>query len=116
MRNRYERTRRRFEGVDVWVSAGPSARRLQALARIGWSAAKIGEQTGHTLQQLSVIRSGGQPEVKTSTARQIAAVYGRLSMTPNTARGAGRVRTVAHRNGWLGPLDWADIERGVPDV
>lgn len=113
-RNTYERTRRRFQGVDVWVPAGPSARRLQALACIGWSskrvAAHLADFTGSTI---ALIREGDQAEVKRSTAASIAQLYERLCMTPNTAPGNRQTRGWARKHGWKPPLAYDDIDEGI---
>ncbi len=116
-RNRYERTRRRYMGVDVWVPAGPTVRRLQALACIGWSSKQVAARLpGFTGSTVALIREGDQAEVKSSTARAVAAVYRVLATTPNTAPGSRQTRGWARTYGWAGPLDWADIDRGVKDA
>lgn len=116
-RNRYERTRRKYAGCNVWVSAAPTARRLQALATIGWSAKSIAARLPRfSGSSLALIREGDQAEVTTSTAESIAAIYSQLAMTPNVFPGNQQARAWARKHEWLGPFDWADIERGVVDL
>ena len=63
---------RAMNGVDVFVDAAPTARRLQALAVSGWSASMIGAELGLHYRNLTKIRSMGQPLVLTSTAVAVA--------------------------------------------
>ena len=100
----------------MWVPSGPTARRLQALATIGWSSKKIAvELDGFTGSTVALIREGNQAEVRQSTARRIATIYRRLATTPNTAPGSRQTRGWARKYGWSSPMDWADIENGVLD-
>ena len=114
-RARYQRATRRLRGVDSQVPAEPTVRRLQALARIGYSAnvlaAKLGGLSESRVQNM---RGGQQSEVRQSTHVMVARVYEELCMKPlPRVRGAARTMTFAESQGWRGPLEWDDIDRGT---
>lgn len=87
-----------------------AARRLQALAALGWSTTEIAPYCGIHPTNLGVIRRGGrQHYIRRSVAAGIAEAYRVLSMRiPPEGRSASWTRTFARSNGWLAPLWWDD--------
>lgn len=115
-RRQYDRNRRRLQGSDVHVDAGPTRRRLQALARVGWSPVGIQKEAGlMNAASLSIIRSGGRDRVQLSTARKIEAFYRQVCMTPRTGGIGKRTVAYARKLGWHDPTAWADIDAGILD-
>lgn len=98
------------------VDATPTVRRLQALARLGWSLPAISVVAGVT--HLDRVRAA--TEVKRSTAKAVAHAYDQLSMRVPTAsvrweRAAiARTRNHAARQGWPPPLAWDDEDLDNP--
>lgn len=92
------------------VPSGPTVRRLQALAALGWTLQAIADRLDVWRQHVSVVQSGDRELVRADTARAVARVYRDLHMTPGpNSRTAARAR----RRGWLPPLAWDDIDAGV---
>lgn len=106
---------RAMNGVDVFVDAAPTARRLQALAVSGWSASMIGAELGLHYRNLTKIRSMDHPLVLTSTAVAVAKFYKANVHTQVTTRAGKIARTRAQANGWYGYLHWVDVEKGISD-
>lgn len=104
----WRRYRKRWQaGHRRTVPAVGTARRLQALAAIGWSSSALAAHTGRPSPEIfSWLRRGGGRVYRT-TADWIAGVYDELCMTP---RPCGRTRSHALRAGWAPPLAWDDID------
>lgn len=85
-------------------------RRVQALARIGWTYRHISAaaQTSHRLEHYAV-----QNSVTHETAAAIARAYDLLSMTPGPS---SRVASRAAKFGWAPPLAWDDDTIGDPNA
>ncbi|MCZ2812017.1 helix-turn-helix domain containing protein [Modestobacter sp. VKM Ac-2979] len=100
------------------VDATGTRRRLQALAAIGWSpellAAELDRRTS------SLRRSMTSPSVTARTARDVAALYERLSNTApprDTSKQCAAVdasRSHATARRWLPPMAWDDIDTDAP--
>lgn len=86
------------------VSAIGSARRLQALAVMGWPHGRLRQEIGCSQPTLTHVLSG-RGQVTVAVAQKIAEVYDRLAMTPGPSRSAS-IRAKA--KGWLPPLAWDD--------
>lgn len=127
---RYEK-RRILAGGRTKVSAVGTRRRIQALRALGYSLRELAEDggwnTGHAALKYPLVAE----TITADTARRVAEIYERLSMTPATGPRATRSRKLAVRNGWAPPLAWDDIDdpdaapdfgtvvmdgRGRPDV
>lgn len=106
---------RALKGMDVFVDAAPTARRLQALAVSGWSAAMIGAELGLHYRNLTKIRSLDHPLVLTSTAVAVAKFYKANVHTIVTTRAGKIARSRAKTNGWCDYLHWVDVEKGISD-
>ncbi|UJP39349.1 uS11 family ribosomal protein [Cellulomonas palmilytica] len=88
------------------------ARRLQALAVLGWSADELAARYGVPMMTLSSVRSGRQRRVSADLHARVRAIYDDLSMTP----GPGSVATKrALARGWVPPLAWDDDALDDPD-
>jgi hypothetical protein len=96
------------------VPALGTRRRLQALARLGWSLPLLAEQLGRRPTNLR--RSMAGDTVTADTARTVAALYARLESTgpPELSMqqraAAFAARREAKAQGWLPPLTWDDID------
>lgn len=92
-----------------------TARRLQALAAIGWTGTALAAESGMMQQQISFLTKGARP-VAASVAERVAGLYDRLSMLPGPSESA---RKRAEVKGWARPLEWddetIDDPDGVPD-
>jgi hypothetical protein len=101
------RTKRRRQGraVPLEVDSTGSARRLQALAALGWNLAALAPQLGMTVSRVQYLQTQQSATALRRTAARVAAVYARLSMTPGPS---DRTRRHALRAGWEPPLAWDD--------
>ncbi|MEU6057949.1 hypothetical protein [Streptomyces sp. NPDC047097] len=96
------------------VDATGTARRLQALAAIGWPMRSLGRHIG--VHEATVNRLTLQPKVYAATATAVTAAYERLrTLTPEehgiTRSAATRTRNWAAARGWRDPLWWEDMGR-----
>jgi hypothetical protein len=90
-----------------WVPAHGTARRMQALAAIGWTVVQTGQEAGLTGSWCRDLVTGRRPRVTRETAAAVDAVFRARCMTPGPSHHA---RVVAARNGWPPPLAWDDID------
>lgn len=106
---RHYRTRMYLAGGPMLVDATGTRRRLQALARIGWSWGLIGGELGVTGSAVSAWTR--EPKVHRATADRVARIYDELSMVPGrSVKTAGRARA----KDWPPPLGWDDDEIDDP--
>lgn len=82
-----------------------TARRLRALACIGWPASALAERTGMSWQQIQHLQAERCPRITPAKAARVATMYEALSMTPGPSK---RSRTSAAARGWVPPLAWDD--------
>lgn len=82
-----------------------TARRLQALSALGWPQTVLAEELGVAQQAAARLIGAARPTVQAGTARAVAALFDRLSMTPGPSRSA---LLRAERKGWARPLEWDD--------
>jgi hypothetical protein len=99
-----DRTGPRRSGLPRLDATG-SRRRLQALAAIGWSCRQLSAELGSTGDVLFKLVSGRTTTVNARTARRVAELYDRLSMTPGPSL---QVAERALKAGWPPPLAWDD--------
>lgn len=111
----FMRRRKRSMGrsmPNTLIDSAPIARRLQALACLGWTFDDVGRRAGVT----KTYEITHRPTIRRSTAEAIARVYDELSMRipPQTTRvqrsTVARTKAWAARNGWLPPLAYDDID------
>lgn len=95
----------------VKIDATGSRRRLQALVALGYSRASLCRLLGILPSNATELFDGRRREVTVRTARAVAAVYDRLSMTPGPS---ARARRDAARLGYLVPAAWDDDEIDDP--
>lgn len=105
------RKRRTKTGGRTTVDAVGVHRRLRALARMGWSWAKLGElmDLGGRGAVPAVMR---RKRVHVDTHRKIVRMYEALCMSTG---GNVQVMRRAVRLGWPGPLDWDDIDNPLEE-
>lgn len=89
------------------VDATGTHRRIQALARLGWTltgqAARVGMSTGNYAAVLD------RAQVLRATADKVRALYGEVSRLPTpTGYGPTRIRNLAKAQGWFPPVAWDD--------
>lgn len=87
-----------------------AARKIQALAAIGYTLTWTATQLGITPQSLANILHDYKPNagrVQRRTWDAIAALYDHHHMIPGPSQ---RARNIAKRNGWAPPLAWDDID------
>lgn len=94
----------RMNGVGV-------RRRLQALAREGWTCADIAGQS--TLSEENLRRLMRASRVTVATHDCVVALYARLENTPGPSVEAGRR---AERKGWPRPVDWYGLNIDDPET
>lgn len=91
------------------IDGADTARRLQALMSIGWSAAKLGHRLGILPSNMTPLLWGQRP-VTVETAKAVHALYVELADTapPESEHrdkiAAARARNYARTNGWVPPL------------
>lgn len=103
----------------AWTPIGIQ-RRLQGLAALGWSAAKLA-RPGLSMTTIHKIRRvpGGPKFVRVTVAETVVALFDDLCMTPAPGGvSATETRNNAQGQGWMPPLAWDDIdnERERPKV
>lgn len=96
-----------IRGVAHTVPGVGTARRLRALAAIGWPEQEIAARLGCDRTWVSQARRESRPRVFASTARSVAGIYDELHMTPGPST---RTRTRALKAGWPPPLAYEDID------
>ena len=92
----------------LYVPPVGTARRLQALAAVGWAPADLSPLIGSTKSQILKWRSGKIGWVYAETADRIATVYNQVADAPTPSRYALKVQRCAERNGWHPPIAWDD--------
>lgn len=95
--------------LGALVDATGTKRRLQALAREGWTVVDIAERTRCDEGQLFNIRLGHLTTIKNVTAQRIAKFYDRPGIAPD-GYGRARAQRQAERNGWAPAAAWDDID------
>jgi hypothetical protein len=100
------------------VDSTGSARRLQALAVMGYGSPFLAERLGVTDTRVRKLRQPFYPVIRTVQAQAIDALYRSLSMTPAVGLAADMVRARAAA-GWAPALAWdegaIDDPSAVPD-
>lgn len=114
----YERKLRVVSGMDVFVPAVGSVRRMRALALNGWTLPAVSERTGFSVGGLSDIRCGRKAWVRLSTHKRLkrfyGEVWGQVIDTPHA-----RIAVVwAKRQGFVPGIAWKNIDdpNERPDV
>ena len=113
---------KKFRHCGDWVSALGSARRLRALASLGYGTGHVEREllemgvTSMTHHGLGWIREKAI-QTEASKAAAITKVYDRLvARGPNDAKRSIISRKQAYQERWPTPEDWADIDIYDPDA
>lgn len=101
---------------QVRVLSIGAARRLRALAAIGWSWRAIANRTGLNESSLSTVANDGRTTITWEMWRTIRDAYETLSGTPATGPVASRMRSNATTKAWAAPLDLEDHDIDDPRV
>jgi hypothetical protein len=99
--------KRRTEGRQepLVVSGLGTARRLQALAALGWPLVDLAVELGCHKSMVGHLQTRRYAKVLKSTADRVDVVFRRLSMKVGPS---DKARRRAQRNGWSPPLAWND--------
>lgn len=101
----------RFYGSSRRVSSRGVARRLQALAAIGWDFHTLAGFMGTTHHSVANSAKPRRPNTYQSHLDKVSALYDELSMClPPDGFAASYARRTAAKHGWLPPLAWDDID------
>lgn len=98
----------KLAGRSRLVSTVGTRRRVQALARLGWTQRYICERVGITPSKLNKVICL-HDKVGRELPDRIAALYRELILAEKLGPDQ-RVRRYAERMGWPGPFDWDDID------
>lgn len=101
--DRLDRHRPAATPPNWWVDCTGTARRIQALAVMGWTQQAVAAELGMGYSTVRSIANGRRRHSPRATAQAVAALYARWSRKPGpslTSRGIARTR------GWVGPLAW----------
>jgi hypothetical protein len=110
----YRRRRHAAHYPDVrLVDNTATARRLQALAAIGWSNRALAEHLGINRSRIRQLRNLSSRRVTADTERAVAWLYRELSDTPG---GDIRAKNWARKLGYHPPLAWDDDTIADPDA
>lgn len=105
------------EPTRGYVGITGTARRLQALAAMGWTLQDVSDRTGLAMTSLSTLRNGRLAHAKAPAAVAIAKVFQELCLRRGPSKAA--TRTAAAR-GWVSTLAWEEDEidnpKAVPNV
>lgn len=103
--------RANYRGRCNRIDATGTARRLQALATLGWTSADLASRLRTNEAAVRRWRQAHTPLVNPDSAARVAALYEQLSGTPGPS---ARMRDEARRRGWVPPLLWEDIDIDDP--
>jgi hypothetical protein len=104
---------------ELTLAAG-SARRVQALMCLGWSAQSLAAVTGKTDDYFWLV--GQRPLITVRKAAEISEIYDRLkdgsppAETKHDQISVGRMKAMAKRRGYLPPSAWDDDNIDDPDA
>lgn len=106
-KTRYEKARLHdaVHGRPRSVDATGTARRLRALAAIGWPMLTLSRRLGGATREYAGQIVNNRQRVRTRTATAVANLYDELSMTLGPSQ---RTRNAAKAKGWPPPLAWDD--------
>jgi hypothetical protein len=87
------------------IDGAGTARRLQALAAIGYGTTELAPILGEPAAEVGRLRRRHRPHVKAATAATVAAAYARLEGVPGPS---DKARAEARLRNWAPPLAWED--------
>lgn len=103
----YRKRLREGRHTPPHIDATGTARRIQALNRIGWRLTDLAARLGCTYQNVSLWAHMDNPLVDRTTAARIAALYRELVDVRGPSPRAARL---AAAKGWHSPLAWNNID------
>lgn len=109
---RQEYRKQRYLHGPAWVDATGTRRRLQALAAVGWSPARVSAELGFSRTRAQKLMTAGR--IHRSNAQAVAVVFERLWNVVPPQGTAGerlsmlRALSAARKAGWPPPLAWDD--------
>lgn len=103
----YRKRLRENRQPPALVDATGTARRLQALNRIGWRFTDLAARLGCTYQNVALWAAMTSPRVDRTTATRVANLYRELAGTPGPSALAAQ-RAAA--KGWHSPIAWDNID------
>lgn len=117
-RYHYHQHRYQLQRRGLWngrIDSTGTARRLQALVAIGYTQTYLWDRiTGDAKRQnMAYVIRQQRPTVNAQTARKVAELYNKLSMTPGPSE---RARRKAAYYGWAPPLAWDEDEIDSPEA
>lgn len=103
------------QGLRSLIPARSAQRRLQALARIGWTWPELAEVSGDPARakQFSVIAEGKHDKVTRETHAVICGLYDVLQLCPASGPRSTWMRRKATAKGWASCLAWDDIDNDL---
>lgn len=106
------------EPTSRLVDAVGVVRRLRALARDGWSAARLSELSGIHPETLTGWRRGRRVAVSPANHQRVAQLYDKIRALADPRGGDRAAELAAERRGWEGPESWdvdtIDDPRALP--
>lgn len=97
--------------AEALVTSVGTARRLEALAVLGWAWPLLDQRLDLPRQTLMFRRA--RPRIRAGYAREVRDLYEQLSMRPGPSAHAARRATA---KGWLPPLAWDDEDLDDPRI
>jgi len=120
--NRRYHTLRMMSGQPRRIDSTGTARRMRALVALGWGTGKLARELGVSTCRARQLLAQTSPTAELATARRVADLYDRLSMTTPTPTsqhdkaGITQARNTARRKGWAAPLAWDEAAIDDPDA
>lgn len=105
----YAKRRKNGRLPDAYVDSLATARRLRALAAIGWRFGDLGARLGVSAQAVRAWALVVHPKVCRSTENAIRGLYEQLRATPGPSV-MGRSRALGKR--WAPPAAWVGVDMG----
>lgn len=104
----YQAKRTKWIRAGIWPGmpdATGTARRLQALAALGWSPSELARRAGVNRSTIEHLIKGRVQRTALATVHDVADTYEKLSMSQGPAQAW---RDTAAQRGWSPPLAWDD--------
>jgi DNA-binding CsgD family transcriptional regulator len=114
---RTRKTREHYNnGKPFRANITGTARRLQALAVVGWSNHELARRLDSTPFVVWKWQHGGHEWIKPESANRVAALYDDIWDTEPDGRYGRKIRNIAARHGWHPPMAWDDDDIDNPDA
>lgn len=90
------------------VDSTGTARRLQALAALGWCLTELAARMGTRRSVVGYLRDATRQKINAATADRVRDLYDQLSMVVPVGNSADRAKRYAQQRRWAPPLAWDD--------